>query len=143
MKVSTKGRYAIRVMLDLAEHNNGKYITLTDVAARQGISEKYLEAIVGSLSRARLVQSLRGKSGGYRLIKSPDQYTIAEILEVVEGSFAPVACLESEVNMCERIAYCKTLPMWEAYYRMTKKFFESYTLQTLLQDSEQGGDYVI
>lgn len=143
MKISTKGRYAIRVMIDLAENNDGTFKTLTDIAARQGISEKYLEAIVGTLSRAGLVQSLRGKSGGYRLIKPADQYNMAEILMVVEGSFAPVACLESAVNMCERVATCKTLPMWEGYFRMTKAYFEGISLQSLLENGNENGDYII
>ena len=95
MKISTKGRYAIRVMIDLAEHNTGEYIPLMDIAKRQEISEKYLESIVVILSRNDFVQSLRGKGGGYRLIKEPSEYTVGSILRITEGSFAPVSCLES------------------------------------------------
>lgn len=108
MKISTRGRYAIRVMLDLAEHNTGEYIPLMDIAKRQEISEKYLEAIVASLSKNGFVRSLRGKGGGYQLLKDPSEYTIGSILRLTEGSLAPVACLEHDPNQCERIAVCKT-----------------------------------
>ena len=98
MKISTRGRYAIRVMLDLAEHNTGEYIPLMDIAKRQEISEKYLEAIVASLSKNGFVRSLRGKGGGYQLLKDPSEYTIGSILRLTEGSLAPIACLEHEPN---------------------------------------------
>ena len=104
MKISTRGRYAIRVLLDLAEHNNGEYIPLMDIAKRQEISEKYLESIVSVLSKNKFVTALRGKGGGYRLARDPGQYTIGSILRLTEGSLAPVACLEDEPNLCERAA---------------------------------------
>ena len=107
MKISTRGRYAIRVMIDLAEHGFGEYIPLTDIAKRQDISEKYLEAIVASLVKAGLLVGLRGKKGGYRLTRQPEEYTLYDILKITEGSFAPVACLDTEVNTCERAATCR------------------------------------
>ena len=102
MKISTRGRYAIRVMLDLAEHNTGEYIPLMDIAKRQEISEKYLEAIVASLSKNGFVRSLRGKGGGYQLLRAPEEYTVGSILRLTEGSLAPVACLDDHPNQCER-----------------------------------------
>ena len=119
MKISTRGRYAIRVMLDLAEHNTGEYIPLMDIAKRQEISEKYLEAIVASLSKNGFVRSLRGKGGGYQLLRAPEEYTVGSILRLTEGSLAPVACLEHEPNQCERVATCKTLKMWEGAYKIS------------------------
>ena len=106
MKISTRGRYAIRVMLDLAEHNTGEYIPLMDIAKRQEISEKYLEAIVASLSKNGFVRSLRGKGGGYQLLKDPSEYTIGSILRLTEGSLAPIACLVLEPIQCERVCVC-------------------------------------
>ena len=114
MKISTKGRYAIRVMIDLAEHNTGEYIPLMDIAGRQEISEKYLESIVAVLSKNDLLISLRGKGGGYKLARQPQEYRVGEILRLTEGSFAPVACLEKKPNHCMRAVGCKTLQMWEA-----------------------------
>ena len=107
MKISTRGRYAIRVMLDLAEHNNGEYIPLMDIAKRQEISEKYLESIVSVLSKQKFVKALRGKGGGYRLVRTPAEYTIGSILRITEGSMAPVACLDDHPNQCERASSCK------------------------------------
>ena len=111
MKISTKGRYAIRAMLDLAENDTGDYITLSDIAKRQEISEKYLESIISLLSKNGLLDALRGKGGGYRLNRSPGEYTIASILKVTEGTLAPVACLEGERNTCKRASQCRTLGM--------------------------------
>ena len=143
MKISTRGRYAIRVMLDLAEHNTGEYIPLMDIAKRQEISEKYLEAIVASLSKNGFVRSLRGKGGGYQLLKDPSEYTIGSILRLTEGSLAPVACLEDVPNKCPRAAECKTLSMWEGLYKLIDEYFDGITLQDLLESGTDGGDYVI
>ena len=143
MKISTRGRYAIRVMLDLAEHNTGEYIPLMDIAKRQEISEKYLESIVASLSKNGFVRSLRGKGGGYQLAKSPEEYTIKSILLLTEGSLAPVTCLENEPNLCERVAECKTLKMWEGLYKLILDYFDGITLADLLVDSTDVGSYVI
>ena len=142
MKISTKGRYAIRVMIDLAEHNSGAYIPLMDIAKRQEISEKYLEAIVGVLSKNGFLQSLRGKGGGYRLNRAPDQYTVADILYVTEGSMAPVACLEPGAKTCDRAAYCRTLDMWKRLYELITQFFSGITIADLIAD-KSGGDFVI
>lgn len=143
MKISTKGRYAIRVMIDLAQHNTGEYIPLMDIAKRQEISEKYLESIVVILSRNDFVQSLRGKGGGYRLIKDPSEYTVGSILRITEGSFAPVSCLEKQPNRCERASYCKTLHMWEGLQKVVEEYFEGITIQDLLEQAQGGDDYII
>ena len=112
MMISTKGRYALRVMIDLAEHNTGSYIPLKDIAARQEISQKYLESIVVILSKAGVLSGLHGKGGGYKLNRTPDQYTVGDILRLTEGSLAPVSCLETGESPCRRAAECRTLPMW-------------------------------
>ena len=137
MKISTRGRYAIRVMLDLAEHNTGEYIPLMDIAKRQEISEKYLEAIVASLSKNGFVRSLRGKGGGYQLLKDPSEYTIGSILRLTEGS------LEHDPNQCERIAVCKTLKMWEGAYKVITEYFDGITIADLLVDTTDVGNYII
>ena len=142
MKISTKGRYALRVMIDLAEHNTGEYIPLADIAERQEISEKYLESIVSLLSKSGLVDALRGKGGGYRLNRAPDNYTAASILRVTEGSLAPVACLEDSPNMCTRAPQCRTLRMWTEFYRLINDYFEGITIADLLRE-ESAGDFVI
>ena len=110
MMVSTRGRYALRVMIDLAEHNNGKFIPLKDIAERQEISEKYLESIVKSLTKADVLEGLRGKGGGYRLTRPAEEYNVYEILKLTEGSMAPVSCLEDTARECERRGMCATLP---------------------------------
>ncbi len=132
MKISTRGRYAIRVMLDLAEHDQSEYIPLIDIAKRQGISEKYLEAIVSLLVKAGLLTALRGKRGGYRLTRTPDQYTLKDVLQTTEGAFAPVACLEEEINTCERASECKTLKVWTDFQKLVNDYFDSITLQSLM-----------
>lgn len=142
MKISTRGRYAIRVMLDLSENNTGEYIPLMDIAKRQGISEKYLESIVSVLSKNDFLLSLRGKGGGYRLARQPEEYTVGSILKITEGPFAPVACLEKTPNRCERVAQCKTLKMWEGLQKLIEDYFEGITIQDLL-DSNSGADHYI
>lgn len=143
MKISTRGRYAIRVMLDLSEHCTGEYIPLIDVAKRQEISEKYLEAIVAMLVKNDLLIALRGKGGGYKLTKKPEEYTVASILRVTEGSFAPVACLEQQPNRCERVSHCKTLKMWEGLQKLLYEYFENITIQDLLDSDIDVDNYVI
>lgn len=142
MKISTKGRYALRVMIDLAEHNTGKYIPLKDVADRQEVSLKYLESIMVVLSKADFVDGHHGKGGGYKLSRSPENYTVGSILKLTEGSLAPVTCLEHEPNTCSRAANCKTLPMWAKLNKMIDDFFEGITLTDLIKN-EPTGDYVI
>lgn len=143
MKISTRGRYAIRVMLDLSEHNTGEYIPLADVAKRQEISEKYLEAIVAMLVKNGLLTALRGKGGGYKLTRQPEEYSIGSILKVTEGSFAPVACLEQKPNQCARVAQCKTIRMWEGLEQVIEEYFENITLASLTKDSSDFDNYVI
>ncbi len=143
MKISTKGRYALRVMIDLAENNNGSYIPLRDIARRQEISEKYLETIIPALTRAGFLEGLRGKGGGYKLTRTPDQYDVASILQLTEGSLAPVACLEGERNTCPRISQCRTLPMWEGFYKLILEYFQGITLEDLVRTQTPGDDFVI
>lgn len=128
MIVSTKGRYALRVMIDLAEHPTEGFIPLREIAQRQEISEKYLEIILKLLVRAQLVVGLRGKGGGYRLNRSPEQYTVGEILRCTEDSLAPVACLEHTTNVCPRASHCSTLPMWEKLDKLLSNFFDGITI---------------
>lgn len=145
MKVSTKGRYALRVMIDLAQHKNEGFISLKEIAARQEISMKYLEMIVGILNRADYVSSLRGKSGGYKLSKNASEYTIGAILKLTEGSMAPVSCLECGADVCERAAECITLPLWKGLDKVIDDYLESISLEDLIhRDSISTGDnYVI
>ena len=112
MMISTKGRYALRVLIDMAEHQTDGYIPLKEIAKRQGISEKYLESIVKLLVKGGVVEGMRGKGGGYRLCKSPDQFTAGYILRLMEGSLAPVSCLDSGSAPCERASECRTLSLW-------------------------------
>lgn len=136
MKISTKGRYALRVMLDLAQHRGDGYISLKDIADRQGVSMKYLESIAAMLNKAGLVDSLRGKSGGYRLNRADGAYTAGEILKLTEGSLAPVACLES--GGCRRAEECLTLPLWKKLDDMIDSYLESVTLEDLLEGKLTG-----
>ena len=141
--ISTRGRYALRVMIDLAEHIDEGYIPLQTIAKRQGISEKYLEAIVKSLVKERYLTGLRGKSGGYRLTRSPDQYTVAEILLLTEGSLAPVSCLTPGAPACERMANCRTYTMWKGLNDLIADYFGKITLADLAAPEQAGNDYVI
>ncbi|BAK47387.1 MAG: Rrf2 family transcriptional regulator [Lachnospiraceae bacterium] len=137
MKVSTKGRYALRLMIDLGTYGSSDtYISLKDVAKRQHISAKYLEQIVTPLHRAGLVRSVRGAQGGYRLSRSPEKYTAGEILRSIEGSFAPIACLEDDVNECENYHDCPTVGFWEGMYKVISDYVDSVTLQQLIDESE-------
>ena len=140
--ITTKGRYALRVMIDLAEHNNGSYIPLKDVAARQEISKKYLEVIVKELVSHGFLTGASGKGGGYQLCRSPEDYTVGEILESVEGTFAPVACLAPNAAPCPRAAECKTLPMWKEFHQMVHDYFYGKTLADLVRTPE-ALDFVI
>lgn len=143
MKISTKGRYAIRVMLDIAEHNTGEFIPLMDVAKRQEISEKYLESIVSVLSKNDYLISLRGKGGGYKLAKNPEDYKIGDILRLTEGSFAPVACLEKKPNRCDKAEICATLKMWEGFQKVTEEYFDGITIADLMHKVDVTDNYVI
>ena len=143
MKISTKGRYAVRLMIDLAEHNHGEYIPLMDIAKRQEISEKYLESIVSVLSKSNLLISLRGKGGGYKLAKKPEDYTVGTILRLTEGPLAPVSCLEGETNDCVRATHCQTLPMWEGLNKLINDYFDEITIADLVPKSDFTDDYII
>lgn len=132
--ISTKGRYAIRIMIDLAEQEDGKYIPLKDVAQRQGISKKYLEIIIKDLVKGGLVVGASGKGGGYRLCRKPEDYSIGEILDMTENaSMTTVACLAEHAAECPRAAACQTLPMWEEYDKLTHDFFYGKKLSSLLK----------
>ena len=143
MIVSTKGRYALRVMIDLAEHQAERYVPLKEVAARQDISEKYLENILKVLVQNGFLEGLRGKGGGYRLTRSPDQYTVAEILLLTEGSLAPVSCLTPGAPACERMANCRTYTMWKGLNYLIADYFGKITLADLAAPEQAGNDYVI
>ena len=145
MKISTKGRYALRMLLDLADNQKDGYVALKDIAARQNISKKYLEQIIPILNRSDILKASRGFQGGYRLAKSPDRYTVAEILRMTEGGLAPVACLEHEPMECDRSADCITLPVWQGLYRVINEYLEGITLQDILdaRREKSANDYVI
>lgn len=143
MIVSTKGRYALRVMIDLAEHPGEGFVPLREIARRQEISEKYLEIILKLLVKAQLVVGLRGKGGGYRLSRPPEGYTVWEVLRCTEDSLAPVACLERPGNMCARAGECRTLPMWERLDALLRDFFGSITIADLTRNGHGENDYVI
>ncbi|MBR5095149.1 MAG: RrF2 family transcriptional regulator [Oscillospiraceae bacterium] len=132
MNITSKGRYALRVMLDLAQHPDEGFVSLKTVAERQGISMKYLESIVGSLKRAALLASSRGKDGGYRLDRPPEDYSIREILHAVEDDLAPVSCIKDGSILCDRAAACLTLPMWKELDDITNAYLETVSLRDLL-----------
>lgn len=146
MKISTKGRYAVRVMLDLALNNTGEFIKVKDIAARQGISSKYLEQIIAVLNKAGYVNSVRGAQGGYRLAHEPKEYTVGMILRLTEGSLAPVACLEADLNECERCDTCETLMVWKKLYQSMNEVVDGVTLENLVEEryrSKENLDYYI
>ncbi len=145
MKISTKGRYALRVMLDLAIHNTGEYIPLKEISQRQNITVKYLEQIIPHLKKAGYLKSTRGNSGGYRLAREPEGYVIGDILRAVEGNLAPVSCLEDERNLCEMSDTCPTLEFWKGLERAISDYVDGVTLQDLLNQRHNlaGNDYSI
>ena len=132
MNITSKGRYALRVMLDLAQHREEGYISLKTIADRQGYYMKYLEMIVGSLKREGLVASTRGKEGGYRLVRDPEDYTIGEILRCIEDNLAPVACIKAGDICCEHAGECMTVPMWKELDDITNAYLDGVSLQDLL-----------
>ena len=138
--VSTRGRYAIRVMLDLAEHGADGYIPIKEVAARQEISQKYLERILPLLTKGHLIEGVHGKGGGYRLCRMPQEYSIGEILRATEDDLAPVACLSGGSCDCSRAQGCRTLPMWQEYYRMTNAYFDGIKLSDLMHGNVSVAD---
>ena len=132
MKVSTKGRYALRMLLDLAEHRDEGFIPLKDIAERQDISKQYLEQIISIINSSGALRANRGKQGGYMLAKEPSAYTVGQILRITEGNLAPIVCLEDKVNQCERVKKCKTLSMWKGLYKVISDYLDGITLQDLL-----------
>lgn len=132
MMISTKGRYALRVMIDLAQNGDEKFVSLKDVAERQNISMKYLEMIVSILNKGNMVHSQRGKAGGYKLAKTPLEYTVGEILKLTEGTLAPVMCLEEGAEVCERANDCVTLPLWKELNHIIDNYLDSVTLDDVI-----------
>ena len=143
MFISTRGRYALRVMVDLAEHQSEGYIPLREVARRQGISEKYMESIVKLLVKARLLSGVRGKGGGYKLTQPPEGYTVEAILRLTEDSLAPVACLEQDADACPRSSACRTLPLWQGLDKVINEYLDGVTVADLAQRGDAGDNYVI
>lgn len=143
MKISTKGRYAIRMLLDLAQHNADDYVALKDIAERQGISKKYLEQIVPILNRSDILTTNRGYRGGYKLAKPASQYKIGDILRLTEGSLAPVACLDFDPVGCERSVDCATLPIWKGLYNVITNYLDGITIQDIIDIQQSADDYVI
>ena len=143
MLISTKGRYALRVMIDLAEHQADGFIPLKVIAERQEISEKYLESIIKLLVKAKLLNGLRGKGGGYQLTKAPEQYTVGAILRLTEDSLAPVACLEEHADVCPRMAQCRTLPLWQGLNQVISDYLDKVTLADLMRSGGDGCEYMI
>ena len=136
MMISTKGRYALRFLADVAEHQGDGFVPLKDVAVRQEISEKYLEIVVKELVKGGLLTALRGKGGGYRLSRSPEEYNVKSILELMEGPLAPVACLESGQNVCPRSNSCRTLPLWQGLDKVISDYLTQFTLVDLCEKTQ-------
>ena len=143
MLISTKGRYALRVMIDLAEHQTEGYIPLKEIAQRQEISEKYLESIIKLLVKARVLSGVRGKGGGYKLTQPPERYTVYAILGLTEDSLAPVACLGEGADPCDRAAECRTLELWQGLDRVIRDYLSDVTVADLMRKGAGGDDYVI
>lgn len=142
MIVSTKGRYALRVMIDLAEQNREAYVPLKEIAKRQNISQKYMEGIMTILSKNNFIEAIHGKGGGYRLNRSPEDYKVGDILRLIEGTLAPVACLECGAEPCERASACRTLPMWQKLDEMISGYLNDVSIADLMRN-EMRGNYVI
>ena len=138
--ISTRGRYALRLMIDIAENSNGNFVRLDEIAKRQDVSEKYLDSIVVLLTRADLLIGVRGKGGGYKLVKPAEKYTVKDILEVTEGSLSPVACLKDESYNCPRQSFCKTLPLWKGLEKTVNDYLSGITLSDLTQNAS---DFII
>lgn len=132
MLISTRGRYALRVLVDLAEHTEQGYVPMKEIAKRQGISLKYLERILPVLSKNGIIEGLQGKTGGYRLVKPPEECRIGDILRLTEGDLAPVACLECDAQPCDRSCECRTYPMWLEFYQIINDFFDNKTLADIV-----------
>ena len=144
VKISTKGRYALRMLIDLAENQRDGYVSLRDISERQEISKKYLEQIVPIFNNSDILLTSRGFKGGYRLAKAPEDITVGEVLRLTEGSLAPVACLEHDPAQCDRSAFCPTLPVWKGLYDNITTYLDGITLQELIDNGHGGADnYII
>mgnify|MGYP002624586687 FL=1 len=143
MLISTKGRYALRVMIDLAEHPTSGYIPLKTIAERQQISEKYLESIIKLLVKQDLLLALRGKGGGYRLARAPEDYKVGDILRITEESLASVSCLEVNAETCPMVSSCRTVAFWQGLDKVINEYLDSKTIRDLMQTDDIGFDYVI
>ncbi|MBR3629198.1 MAG: Rrf2 family transcriptional regulator [Oscillospiraceae bacterium] len=143
MKISTKGRYALRMLVYLAQHESDGYVSLKEIAEEQNISKKYLEQIVPMLNKSGILRTNRGNHGGYMLAKRPNECTVGDVLRATEGSLAPVACLEYEDNDCPRVADCATLYIWEGLYKAVSNYLDGITLQDILTRSSSGDEYCI
>ena len=141
--ISTRGRYALRILVDLAEACAESFVTLREIAERQAISEKYLESIVKLLVRADILEGLRGKGGGYRLARSPEEINVLGVLRLTEGSLAPVACLEENSRPCARAAQCRTLPLWKGLNDVVTEYLGGFTIRDLMGEPGSGFDYII
>lgn len=137
MKISTRGRYALRMLIDLAEHENCGFVALKDIAARQNISKKYLEQIIPIFNNSDILKTARGSQGGYRMSRSPEKYTVGEILRLTEGNLAPVDCLTQDPIECERSVDCPTLPVWQGLNRVINEYLDSITLQDILDQQKK------
>ena len=143
MLISTRGRYALRVMIDLAEQQSGSYIPLKEIAQRQEISEKYLESIIKTLVHTGDVEGLRGKGGGYRLTRAPEDYAVGDLLRKMEGTLSPVACLGPGSAVCTRAPDCRTLPMWKQLDRLVNDYLDSVSIADLMRGEQEGNEYSI
>lgn len=143
MKISTKGRYALRMMVDLAQHSNEGFISLKDIAERQNISKKYLEQIVPLLNKSGVLRTNRGYQGGYMLAQPPEKYTVGNILRITEGNLSVVSCLEQEPNLCPRQDECMTLYIWQGLNDVIAKYLDSITIQDIVDRESSGDDYSI
>lgn len=144
MKISTKGRYALRMLIDLTENREKGFVSLKEIAARQGVSKKYLEQIVPVMNASGLLITNRGYQGGYKLSKDPSAITVGEILRCTEGSMAPVSCLDQTPNQCERCSECVTLPIWMGLEKVINEYLDGITLQDIIDQKNSGvADYVI
>lgn len=145
MKISTKGRYALRMLTELAKNYGGDCMSLSEIAKRQDISKKYLEQIVALLNKSDFLVTERGNHGGYKLAKRPSEYTVGDILRLTEGSLAPVSCLDHDPIVCERSGDCETLPVWQGLYRVVTDYLDSITLQDILDHETESysNNYII
>ncbi len=145
MKISTKGRYALRLLVDLAENQNDGFVSLKDIAARQEISKKYLEQIVAMLNKPDILRTNRGYQGGYRLAKNADEYTVGDVLRITEGGLAPVSCLDNPNFACDRAEECSTLPVWRGLNKIINEYLDSITIQNIVDNDlkKRSYDYII